>query len=118
MQTFFTPAHPGKLILGLGPAFSLPTATAYPHRRARYDWLLLSQWADPADSPRNIAWTREFFEAMRPSFTGGVYVNNLGAEGPARVRQAYGPNHERLVAVKTRYDPANVFRHNQNIVIG
>ena len=53
---------------------------------------------------------------MRPSFTGGVYVNNLGAEGPARVRQAYGPNHERLVAVKTRYDPANVFRHNQNIV--
>ena len=92
------------------------TATAYPHRRARYDWLLLSQWADPADSPRNIAWTRAFFEAMRPSLSGGVYVNNLGAEGPARVRQAYGPNHERLVAVKTRYDPANVFRHNQNIV--
>jgi FAD/FMN-containing dehydrogenase len=92
-----------------------PTATAYPHRQARYDWLILSQWADPADSPPNIAWTRELFDAMRPSFADGVYVNNLGDEGDGRVRQAYGHNHERLVAVKTRYDPENVFRHNQNI---
>jgi FAD/FMN-containing dehydrogenase len=92
-----------------------PTATAYAHRQARYDWLILSQWADPADSPQNIAWTREFFAAMRPSFADGVYVNNLGDEGDIRVRQAYGPNYERLVAVKTRYDPENVFRHNQNI---
>jgi FAD/FMN-containing dehydrogenase len=91
-------------------------ATAYPHRHARYDWLILSQWSDPADSPRNIAWTREFFEAMRPSFADGVYVNNLGEEGTVRVRQAYGSNYERLVAVKTRYDPGNLFRHNQNIV--
>jgi hypothetical protein len=92
-----------------------PTATAYPHRQARYDCLILSQWADPADSPRNIAWTRELFDALRPSFADGVYVNNLGEEGDVRVRQAYGCNHERLVAVKTTYDPDNVFRHNQNI---
>jgi Berberine and berberine like len=92
-----------------------PTATAYPHRQARYDWLILSQWADPAASSQNVAWTREFFEAMRPAFADGVYVNSLGEEGGARIRQAYGPNHKRLVAVKTRYDPENVFRHNQNI---
>jgi hypothetical protein len=54
------------------------TATAYPHRDQRYDFLILSQWPDPLDSPGNIAWTREFFEAMRPFLSSGVYVNNLG----------------------------------------
>ena len=46
---------------------------------------------------------------------GGVYVNNLGDEGQDRVREAYGGNYERLVALKTRYDPTNFFRLNQNI---
>jgi hypothetical protein len=52
---------------------------------------------------------------MRPFSTGGVYVNNLGDEGEERVRAAYGGNYERLVALKTKYDPANLFRLNQNI---
>ena len=46
---------------------------------------------------------------------GGIYVNNLGTEGPERVRSAYGPNHARLAALKPTYDPANVFRLNQNV---
>lgn len=53
---------------------------------------------------------------MEPFATGGVYVNFLGNEGEARVRAAYGPNYERLVEVKRRYDPENVFDMNQNIV--
>jgi FAD/FMN-containing dehydrogenase len=68
-----------------------------------------------ADSDRNIAWTREAFAAMRPHLEDAVYVNNLGAEGPDRVRAAYGPNHERLANLKRVYDPTNVFRMNQNV---
>jgi FAD/FMN-containing dehydrogenase len=90
-------------------------ATAFPHRGSRYDCLILSQWPDPGESPRNIAWTRELFGAMAPFAAGGVYVNNLGDEGELRVRQAYGANYERLVDLKARYDPTNLFRHNQNV---
>lgn len=92
-----------------------PAATAFPHRDEHYDFLILSQWADPTDSEENIRWTREFFEAMEPFFEKGVYVNNLGEEGEDRVKEAYGANYERLVALKNKYDPTNLFRLNQNI---
>jgi FAD/FMN-containing dehydrogenase len=92
-----------------------PSATAFPHRGDRYDCLILSQWLDPADSERNIAWTAELFDALQPFFATGVYVNNLGDEGDDRVRQAYGRNYDRLAALKAAYDPTNLFRHNQNI---
>jgi hypothetical protein len=82
-----------------------PTATAFPHRDEHYDFLILSQWADPAESERNVQWTRSLFEAMEPFFEGGVYVNNLGDEGEDRVREAYGANYERLQALKGKYDP-------------
>ncbi len=52
---------------------------------------------------------------MRPHLSRGVYVNDLGDEGSERVRDAYGANYERLVALKTKYDPTNFFRLNQNI---
>jgi hypothetical protein len=52
---------------------------------------------------------------MKPHLQDTVYVNNLGVEGPDRVRSAYGSNYERLTEVKRRYDPSNVFRLNQNI---
>jgi FAD/FMN-containing dehydrogenase len=55
------------------------------------------------------------FEAMEPYFGEGVYVNNLGDEGEDRVREAYGANYERLLALKGKYDPTNLFRLNQNI---
>jgi FAD/FMN-containing dehydrogenase len=92
-----------------------PAATAFPHRDEHYDFLILSQWGDPADSEENIRWTRELFEAMQPFFESGVYVNNLGEEGEDRVKEAYGEHYERLVALKNEYDPTNVFRLNQNI---
>jgi FAD/FMN-containing dehydrogenase len=92
-----------------------PAATAFPHRDEHYDFLILSQWADPSDSEENIRWTRALFEAMEPFFEEGVYVNNLGEEGEERVREAYGENYGRLVALKDKYDPTNIFRLNQNI---
>jgi hypothetical protein len=92
-----------------------PTATAFPHRDEHYDFLILSQWADPAESERNVEWTRSLFEAMEPFFEEGVYVNNLGDEGEDRVMAAYGANYGRLLALKGKYDPTNLFRLNQNI---
>jgi hypothetical protein len=92
-----------------------PSATAFPHRAEQYDFLILSQWSDAADSERNVEWTRALFEAMQPHLEKSVYVNNLGDEGPERVRAAYGENHPRLAAVKRTYDPDNLFRANQNI---
>jgi len=92
-----------------------PAATAFPHRDEHYDFLILSQWADSADSAKNIEWTRAFFDAMQPFFERGVYVNNLGEEGEDRVQAAYGANYDRLLALKNKYDPTNLFRFNQNI---
>jgi len=92
-----------------------PAATAFPHRDEHYDFLILSQWADPSDSEENIQWTRAFFGAMQPFFEKGVYVNNLGEEGEDRVKEAYGEHYERLVALKDKYDPTNHFRLNQNV---
>jgi FAD/FMN-containing dehydrogenase len=91
-----------------------PTATAFAHRARHYDFLILSQWDNPSDSPANIRWTRELFDAMSPHFH-GVYVNNLGEEGSNRVQDAYGINYDRLASIKAAYDPGNLFRLNQNI---
>ncbi len=91
-----------------------PTATAFPNRRECYDLQIVSQWPDPADTDRNIEWTRALFDALRPALD-DVYVNNLGNEGQDRTRAAYGPNYDRLTEVKRRYDPSNFFRLTHNI---
>ncbi len=99
-----------------GAAARVPVSeTAFPHRGDRWDFAILAQWADPREAEANIAWTKEFFEAMRPHLDEAVYVNNLGEEGGERVRAAFGPNYERLAALKRKYDPENFFRSNQNV---
>jgi hypothetical protein len=81
-----------------GAAARVPVeATAFPHRAEQYDLLILAQWSDPARTAGQVGWTRAAFDAVRPHLEDVVYVNNLGAEGPERVRSAYGPNHARLV---------------------
>jgi FAD/FMN-containing dehydrogenase len=90
-------------------------ATAFNHRDAAFDFDILSLWTDPADDERNIRWTRDVGARTAQFSSGGVYVNNLGDEAPDAVRRAYGSNYERLAELKTRYDPENVFRLNQNI---
>jgi FAD/FMN-containing dehydrogenase len=87
----------------------------YANRDALYDCFPIAIWDDPADDEANIQWARAMWSAVRPYATGGVYANNLGDEGDDRVRQAYGENYARLVALKAKYDPANLFRLNQNI---
>jgi FAD/FMN-containing dehydrogenase len=90
-------------------------ATAYTHRDADFAVSIHSRWADPAADARCIAWARELFDATTPFATGGVYVNFMNEEEQDRVQAAYGENYQRLVALKNRYDPTNLFRLNQNI---
>jgi FAD/FMN-containing dehydrogenase len=94
-------------------------ATAFAHRDVEYSFMALGVCATPAEVEKCAQWVREFWGAMQPSSTGAVYVNYLGREadeGPDRVMAAYGPEkYARLVALKNRYDPSNLFRLNQNI---
>jgi FAD/FMN-containing dehydrogenase len=90
-------------------------AAAYPNRDTKYVMNVHARWNDASEDDRCIAWARAFFEAVAPFSLGSVYVNFLTEDESERVGAAYGPNLERLVAVKTRYDPHNLFRHNQNI---
>ncbi len=92
-----------------------PDSAAYPHRDAQFVMNFHGRWEDPADDERCVGWARDFFNATAPFASGGVYVNFLTADEGDRVRAAYGPNYDRLVRVKRRYDPANLFHMNQNI---
>jgi FAD/FMN-containing dehydrogenase len=90
--------------------------TAFSHRGAPYSMTAASLWRDRSQSDKNIGWTRRLWEALQPAASGAVYANYLSQdEGDERVRAAYGANYERLVALKNRYDPTNLFRVNQNI---
>jgi FAD binding domain/Berberine and berberine like len=94
------------------------TATAFSHRDALCEWGCDAVWTDPVQDGANIRWAREVAEAMRPFTSGSDYVNHIGLEaeeGTDRIRAAFGANYDRLVALKNRYDPTNLFRHNQNI---
>ena len=92
-------------------------ATATPHRQRGFNLGLYGVWLDPAATDQNVAWTRASYEAMRPFLSDLRYVNYLGDDetGEEPIRAAYGPNYDRLVDVKTKYDPDNVFHLNQNI---
>jgi hypothetical protein len=91
------------------------TDTAFPHRHHSYNFIIWSAWENPSDTEKNIQWTREFWEAMRPHLVAGSYVNYVSDEGDAFARAAYGLNFDRLVALKNKYDPTNFFRMNHNI---
>jgi FAD/FMN-containing dehydrogenase len=92
-----------------------PTATAFPHRRPGYNLALIGEWLDPSETETNIRWVRETFAALEPYMAPQVYVNYLADDDGARTRDAYGPNYDRLLDLKRRYDPDNRFRLNQNI---
>jgi len=90
--------------------------TAFPHRGARFNLVIVGIWTDPAESARNIRWTRELWSAMQPFSSEAVYVNYLDTDEADRVPDAYGAaTYQRLRRLKERYDPGNFFRVNQNI---
>ena len=94
------------------------TETAFGDRSAPYMIALESSWDDASGDEEHIAWTRRAWSNLhRYSASGGVYLNfaGFGEEKDALLRAAYGSNYERLVELKTKYDPTNLFRMNQNI---
>ena len=95
-----------------------PDATAWGHRDAKYACVLAGMWPDPADNEANIAWVKDYYAALAPYSLAGGYVNFASADDQARVRDNFGAGYERLMQVKRRYDPGNVFHLNQNIVPG
>jgi FAD/FMN-containing dehydrogenase len=90
-------------------------ATAFGHRDAAYDLIIAAVWSEDGEQEAHVEWARSFWDAMQPYATDDVYVNYLSEEGDERVRAAYGHHYERLVELKRKYDPENVFRSNQNI---
>jgi FAD/FMN-containing dehydrogenase len=102
-------------VLGGAMARVPAEATAFAHRHSRIMVNLAAFYDGPADKARRQAWVDDFAAAIRQGDP-GAYVNFLGDEGPEAVRRAYpGPTWDRLVEVKRRYDPDNLFRLNQNI---
>ena len=90
--------------------------TAFGDRSAPFILNLLADWKEPAEDAANIAWVRNLFAALRPSMKPGVYVNFMSGDEQDRVPEAYQERWQRLVKIKTQYDPANFFRLNQNIL--
>jgi FAD/FMN-containing dehydrogenase len=103
--------------LGGAPSRVAADATAFGRRDAPYLLTFETTWIDAADSERCIDWTRKAWAEARQYGT-GLYLNfaGFGEEKEALVRAGYGANYDRLVALKNRYDPMNLFRMNQNIV--
>jgi FAD/FMN-containing dehydrogenase len=92
------------------------SATAFGHRNWPYNIVVTSAWSAPADTDRNITWTREFFGALSPFTAEAAYVNYIGDEGAEGLKAAYGAKKlARLATIKSKYDPMNLFRMNQNI---
>jgi FAD/FMN-containing dehydrogenase len=107
-----------EIFLGLiaGAANRIPAdATAYGHRGTKFVLNVHGRWDHPADDARCIAWARDFFKASAPYASAGAYVNFMTAEETDRIAAAYGSSYARLVQIKSKYDPDNIFHMNQNI---
>jgi FAD/FMN-containing dehydrogenase len=92
-----------------------PEDTAFGDRSAPFVLTLLANWSEPSDDARNLSWARGLFSRLRPAMKPGVYVNFMSADEQDRVPEAYRERWDRMVAVKSHYDPENFFRLNQNV---
>jgi FAD/FMN-containing dehydrogenase len=90
-------------------------ATAYPHRDLPWDILFIAQWTDSAQTNTHRDWARSGEELLRPFSANAHLLSVLDVESEEVVHTAFGPNLQRLAAVKKKYDPSNFFRVNQNI---
>ena len=89
--------------------------TAWNYRDATWAQVMVGVDPDPANKEKLIRWTKDYHDALRPYSAAGAYVNFMMDEGEDRVKATYGDNYQRLVAIKNKYDPQNLFRVNQNI---
>jgi FAD/FMN-containing dehydrogenase len=92
-----------------------PTDTPWAYRDALWGSVFAGVDSDPANADKIRKWCVDYFEALHPYSAGGAYVNMMMDEGQDRVRASYGENYDRLAQIKATYDPANLFRVNQNI---
>jgi len=90
-------------------------ATAFGHRDANFAAVIAGMWPDPADNEANIAWVRDYSDAITPHSEEGGYINFMAEDDQQRVSANYGANYDRLVEVKRSYDPGNLLHLNQNI---
>jgi len=112
------PSPECELFIGLvdGAANHVPSAaTAYSARDARFVINVHSRWREAVQDDQCIAWARAFFNAAARYASSGAYVNFMTADESERIAGAYGANYARLLEIKQRYDPENVFHLNQNI---
>jgi hypothetical protein len=102
----------------LGGAAAMISAdeTAFGDRSAPFILNLLGNWASPSADAANRAWIRDLFHKLRPAMKPGVYVNFMSGDEQDRVPEAYRERWDRMVAVKSHYDPLNFFRLNQNVL--
>lgn len=89
--------------------------TAFSHRNALWSQVIVGVDSDPSRAAELRSFATEYWDALHPYSAGGAYLNMIMNEGSDRVHQSYGDNYERLVRIKTRLDPGNMFRANQNI---
>ena len=113
-----TSPHSALILFPIGGALNrLPEDhSAVGNRDARWVLNITASWENNKDDETNINWARKAWEDMRGFSTGGTYINFLSEEeGEDRIHAAYGNNYDRLVKIKTRWDPENMFRMNRNI---
>jgi FAD/FMN-containing dehydrogenase len=116
LATVPSPATQVELAYLGGAVSQVPAgATAFGDRSSPYVLNLLGNWTEKSEDAANISWVRNLFQSLRPLMTPGVYTNFMSGDEDDRVREAYHDRWERLVELKSRYDPNNFFRLNQNI---
>jgi hypothetical protein len=118
--TFTSPMSAMLFIRVNGQATRVPAAdTAFGLRQAQWDFNVIGQWEDPAESPQHTAWAKGVWSHVEPLISGSAYINHIsGDDSPEKVRASYGPGLARLSKIKTKYDPGNLFRINANIAPG
>ena len=89
--------------------------TAFGDRRDPFILNLLANWSEPSADAGNVAWIRGLFNKLRPAMKPGVYINFMSGDEQDRVPEAYHERWDRIVEVKSHYDPNNFFRLNQNV---
>jgi FAD/FMN-containing dehydrogenase len=92
-----------------------PDATAFAYRDSTFASVIAGAWPDPADNEKNIKWVRDYSDATAPESEEGGYIGFMAEDDQGRIKANYKGNYDRLVQIKRKYDPDNLFHLNQNI---